>query len=235
MDEVQKKVQAVSTFSLSTDGWTSRNNESYIAIVAHFIDEETKLQSALLGCINYKERHTCQDLCNFMKDVMTDWHISHKVAAIVSDNAANILSAVRLGEWRSVSCFAHSLNLAVQEATKEISDILAQVKDIVEFFNRSTQDQKKLIATQQQMNLPVLELKQGVQTRWNSTVDMLQRIMKVKDAVIATLALLLSDLTITESDWQIIGVVLLLSPFYGITVKISAKRNLTFVKSYCVL
>ena len=44
--EVKKKVQAVSALSLSTDGWTSRNNESYIAIVAHFIDEDTKLQSA---------------------------------------------------------------------------------------------------------------------------------------------------------------------------------------------
>lgn len=46
--EVKKKVQAVSALSLSTDGWTSRNNESYIAIVVHFIDEDTKLQSALL-------------------------------------------------------------------------------------------------------------------------------------------------------------------------------------------
>ncbi|XP_047106376.1 uncharacterized protein LOC124775586 [Schistocerca piceifrons] len=128
MDEVQKKVQAVSALSLSTDGWTSRNNESYIAIVAHFIDKEAKLQSALLGCINYKERHTSQNLCNFMIDVMTDWHISHKVAAIVSDNAANILSAVRLVEWRSVSSFAQSLNLVVQEATKEISDFWRKLK-----------------------------------------------------------------------------------------------------------
>lgn len=229
--EVKKKVQAVSALSLSTDGWTSRNNESYIAIVAHFIDEDTKLQSALLGCINYNERHTSQNLCDFMKSVMAEWQISHKVAAIISDNAANILSAVRLGEWRSIACFAHSLNLVVQQATTEITDVITQVKNIVEYFHRSTQGQKKLTATQQQMNLPVLKLKQDVKTRWNSTFDMLQRIVQVKDAVIATVALQRSDLSIKEQDWEIIeGVLPLLKPFYEITVEISAEKNVTLSK-----
>lgn len=162
--DVLKKVQAVSALSVSTDGWTSRNNEGFIAIVAHFVDEETKLQSALLGCINYDERHTSENLCNLMKNVMAEWQISHKVAAVVSDNAANILAAVRLGDWRSIACFAHSLNRVVQQATKEIADVLTQVKNIVEFFNRSTHGQKKLRATQQ-LNLPVFKLKQDVQIR----------------------------------------------------------------------
>ncbi|XP_022827208.1 zinc finger BED domain-containing protein 1-like [Spodoptera litura] len=152
-DVIKKKVQAVPALSLSTDGWTSRNNDSYIAVVAHFIDEETKLHSGLLGCINYNERHTSQNLCKFLKHIMIEWDISHKVTAIVSDNAANILAAVRLGEWRSISCFAHSLNLVVQEATKVISDVLGRVKNIVEFFHRSTHGKYKLAAVQQ----PVLQ------------------------------------------------------------------------------
>ncbi|GBP41623.1 PiggyBac transposable element-derived protein 4 [Eumeta japonica] len=230
MDEVKKKVQAAPAICLRTDGWTSRNNDSYIAIVAHFIDEETKFHSALLGCINYNERHTSQNLCDFLKNIMAEWNISYKVAAIVSDNAANILSAVRLGEWRSISCFARSLSLAVQEATKEICDVLGRVKNIVEFFNRSTQGKLKLTATQQQMNLPVLKLKQDVQTRWNSTFNMLKRIVQIKDAVIATVAFLRPDLTLNERDWEVIGVLPLLSRFYEITVEISAEKNVTLSK-----
>ncbi|CAB3232682.1 unnamed protein product [Arctia plantaginis] len=85
--------------------------------------------------------------------------------------------------------------------------------------------------TQQQMNLPVLKLKQDVKTRWNSTFDMLQRIVQVKAAVIATVALQRSDLSIKEQDWEIIeGVLPLLKPFYEITVEISAEKNVTLSK-----
>lgn len=81
------------------------------------------------------------------------------------------------------------------------------------------------------MNLPVLKLKQDVQTRWNCAFDMLQRIVQVKDAVIATVALLRSDLNFNERDWEIIeGVLPLLSPFYEITLEISSERNVTLSK-----
>lgn len=51
----------MSVLSRSIDGWTSKNNENYTVIVDHFIDEETKLPSALLDCINYNGRHTNQN------------------------------------------------------------------------------------------------------------------------------------------------------------------------------
>lgn len=130
------------------------------------------------------------------------WNISHKVTAVITDNTANIIAAVRLGEWRSVGCFVQLLNLVVQKATKEILEVLLLIKSIVEFFNRSTQGQSKLRATQEQMGLPTLKLKQDVPTRWNSTFDLLERVVKVKDALIATIALLRLDLTIKEEDWE---------------------------------
>lgn len=81
------------------------------------------------------------------------------------------------------------------------------------------------------MNLPLLKLKQDVQTRWNSTFEMLQRLVQIKDAVIATVALLRSELTLNESDWAIIeGILPLLSPFYEITTEISAEKNVTLSK-----
>lgn len=91
------------------------------------------------------------------------------MGAIVSDNAANILAAVQLGEWRSVGCFAHSLNLFVQESIKAISDTLIKVKRTVEYFQRSTTGLNKLKSVQKQMTLEPLKLKQDVSTRWNST------------------------------------------------------------------
>ena len=85
-----------------------------------------------------------------------------------------------------------------------------QVKSIVEYL--STQRQKKLATTQKQFILPVLKLKQDVPTRWNSTYEMLQRIIQVKDAVITTIALLRPDLSIKQEDWEVIEEIL---PYSG--------------------
>lgn len=229
--EARIKIKAAVALSLTTDGWTSSNNESYIAVTAHFIDDETNLCSILLTCHAFNDRHTSENLCDFLRNVMIEWDILNKVTAVVSDNASNIINAVKLGKWRSIGCFAHTLNLVVQTATKEISDVLVQVKSIVEYFNRSTQGQNKLATTQKQLNLPILKLKQDVPTRWNSTYDMLQRIIQVKDAVITTIALLRPDLNIKQEDWEVIEEVLpLLKPFYEVTIEISAEKNVTLSK-----
>lgn len=156
----------------------------------------TEMQSVLLGCLNYNDRHTSENLVTFLRQMMQDWQITHKVTCVVSDNAANIQAAIRLGEWRPVSCFAHSLNLSVQNAIKSISDVLIKVKDVVEYFKRSYTAQVKLEATLKQMDLPLLKLKQECPTRWNSCYEMLQRIVKIKDAIISTLALIRSDLSL---------------------------------------
>lgn len=70
----------------------------------------------------------------------------------MSDNAANITAAIRLGQWRSIGCFAHSLNLIVQSGLNEVSDTVAKVKRIVEYFHKSTQGLRKLQEAQSQMN-----------------------------------------------------------------------------------
>lgn len=230
-ENIQKNLIEAHAVCLATDGWTSITNQSYIAVTAHFINSDTKLTTVLLGCLNYNERHTSSNLMAFLRQMAQDWRITHKITCIVSDNAPNILAAIRLGDWRSMSCFAHSINLAVQHSLSEIGDIVGKVKAIVEFFKRSAAGLTKLQDMQKQMNLPVLNLKQECPTRWNSCYDMLDRIIKVKDAVISTLALIKSDLTMQPHEWQIIEqVVPILQPFYEITIEISAEKFVTLSK-----
>lgn len=162
---------------------------------------------------------------------MADFNISNKITAIVSDNAANITAAIRQGQWRGIGCFAHTLNLVVQGALAEVNDSIVKIKKIVEYFHKSPHGLKKLQETQKQMQLPELKLKQDVVTRWNSTYEMLQRIIILKEAIISTLSLTRPDLSLPLEEWEMIKeIVPILKPFYEITIEISAEKSVTLSK-----
>lgn len=121
--------------SITTDGWTSVQNDSYIAVTTHFIDNDcTHLKSYLLSCFKYSDTHTSEHLKTELLRVIREWGLENRVAACTTDNAPNITKAVDLCNWRHVRCFAHSLNLVVQNAIKEIQDVKEKVGGIVGHF-----------------------------------------------------------------------------------------------------
>ncbi|KAJ8913361.1 hypothetical protein NQ315_008751 [Exocentrus adspersus] len=119
-EKLFQEVSQATAICITTDGWTSINNQSFIAVTAHWINTNYELCSNLLDCIPYDDRHTAVNLSNFLKGVFSNWKIENKVVCVISDNAANITAAIRMGGWRHLGCFAHSLNLTVQGALKEI-------------------------------------------------------------------------------------------------------------------
>ncbi|XP_053596606.1 E3 SUMO-protein ligase ZBED1-like [Microplitis demolitor] len=91
---------------------------------------------------------------------------------------------------------------------------------------------------QKQMDIPVLKLKQDVLTRWNSTYEMLNRVLKIKNAIIATLALMNNNLSLTTEDWIVIErVVPILKIFNDITVEVCTEKTVSLSKVivYCRL
>uniref|UniRef100_A0A8D8Z989 Zinc finger BED domain-containing protein 1 n=2 Tax=Cacopsylla melanoneura TaxID=428564 RepID=A0A8D8Z989_9HEMI len=230
--EVKSKLGIASAVCLTTDSWTSCNTESFLAVTAHFI-EGTELSSYLLDCVKFVDRHTSQNLANALMNIAKDYQIENKITAVVSDNASNITGAITINNWRQIPCFAHTLNLVVQDGLKNnIQGTLRKIKSIVEFFKRSTTGNAKLRATQVQLGLPELKLKQDVATRWNSTYDMINRILKLKDAVVTVIALLDTNLVpLTSAEWTIASqVVDILEIFNEVTVEVSAEKNVSLSK-----
>jgi len=200
-----------------------------MATTAHFFDTNTGLKSFCLDCTEFSDRHTADNISEKLKTIVRDWNIAHKVTAIVSDNASNVRSGIEKTNYRQVSYFAHNLNLAVQNGLKVISPITQKVKSIVEHFKRSHHALAKLHATQEQMNLPKLKLIQDVVTRWNSTYDMLQWFVKVKDAINSTLAVLQANVELlTSEEWIIVEKAsVVLEIFYEVTKEISGDQYVT--------
>lgn len=78
------------------------------------------------------------------------WSIENKISAVVTDNAPNIVNAIRLNNWRHVPCFAHVLNIGIQHGLDHIKSIMTKMKNIVEFFKQSSLALKKLQDIQKQ-------------------------------------------------------------------------------------
>lgn len=78
-------------------------------------------------------------------------------------------------------------------------------------------------------------MKQDCPTRWNSTYDMLDRVLKIKEPIIATLAILNNTElnSLTPNEWQVVDKSKdLLKVFYDVTVEISAEKNITISKKF---
>lgn len=230
--KVRDLLQSADTVTITTDGWTSITNESYLSVTVHFINEHMEMKSSLIECFKYNEQHTAVNLAEELKRVTEDWGIRDKVACVVSDSAPNIKAAIRLTGWKHIPCFAHTLNLIVQYGLENIRELLTKIKRVVEFFKRSTQASIKLKAMQEQLGEPALSLKLDVATRWNSTYEMLRRMFDVKNSVISVTAIHYPELpSITNDDTAVMNQICdLLKAFKDCTEEMSSEQHVTVSK-----
>ncbi|KAJ8872967.1 hypothetical protein PR048_026583 [Dryococelus australis] len=219
---------------MTTDSGISINNESFVAVTVHFVDSESKLSTFLLGCISFNETYCRKSKNTLLRSIAEEWGIDNKIVVVVTDNAPNIVTAVKLSSWRHLPCFAHTVNIIVQSCLQTISAI-EKIKTIVEFFKRSSSALARLKSTQEQMELPSLKHIQNVPTRWNSTYDMMSRILKIKEAVISTLAIVNPELNVlTTTEWDILQrAAEVLHIFNEVTTEIRVEKSLR--KKVCAI
>lgn len=234
LEGIKRQIAKAVAICVTTEGWTSITNDRYIAITAHYIDQESdKFNSVMIGCIHFEEWHTSSNLSEFLKSKFLEWGIENAIVAFVSDNTVNMLNAVRLGGWCSFTCFAHTINSVVQASVSKISDTIDKVKRIVEYFHRNKIAAEELRDIQQ-LDDTELKLKRDRGFGWNFTYDMLVRVKNMKDSIIATLLLLGSDLLLSQEDWEIIKKVIpILKIFHEIIKEICGEKYVS-ASSYIV-
>ena len=237
LEKTKQKVKANFKYSeyiaFATDGWTSLNNDSFVAITVHYIDNiECVLKTYLLGCYYYEKSHTAINLSEFMNACFNKWEISEKIEIAVTDNAANITSAINLNKKLChIPCLAHTINLIAQSGLVDIKNVHKKVKSIVEFFKRSTKSYIKLKQAQTQMGLPLLKSIQDVATRWNSTYDMFQRCIDIKEPLISTLAIIGNVENLSPDDFDIMEhYCSIFKRFKEMTVELSSEKGVSISK-----
>lgn len=89
-----------------------------------------------------------------------------------------MVKGMRLTELPDLSCSAHTLQLVINDglsSQRAVLDIIATLKSCAGHFGYSILAKQRLRAIQEELGLPTHRIIQAVQTRWNSTLHMLQR------------------------------------------------------------
>ena len=132
----------------------------------------------MLQAKNFHGSHTRDTILAAMKEMLNQFHIPlNKVQVILRDNASNMKKAMDKMGVRSLGCFAHTLQLVVDEgllSQRSVSDAIAVGRHIVGHFKHSPLAYSRLQDIQLQIQMQPKCLQQDVKTRWNSTYLMIE-------------------------------------------------------------
>lgn len=196
--EIKNEMKNCDYLSITTDCWTSINNESYMAITCSYI-KDWKIKSPVLETKFLEGRHYADYLAEQLSESVRNWEIENRVVAIVHDNASNIKSIGSMidKQYEDVPCAAHTLQICINNAmgtnkvtNHPISKTIGAANRLVSHFHHSTLANNELLKRQKIMNDKdemSYKLILSVKTRWNSVCDMFERLIKLRWPVVAVL------------------------------------------------
>lgn len=216
-------IQHAESLSFTMDLWTSRSHDPYLSLTAHYLTTDFIMKNMTLQCSHFPGEHTGSAIHGKVVELLKDWKISDEVVPlyVVSDNARNLISAFSFAspEITHTFCMAHTLQLGINDAVAEaqMGSLLKKCRSIVGHYKSSTKSRERLESLQLRLGLPQHSLCQMVETRWNSTYMMLDRLLEQREAVSADIAKSGKD-NLTATEWQLIeSYVLLLKPMFQAT------------------
>ncbi|XP_040065055.1 zinc finger BED domain-containing protein 4-like [Ixodes scapularis] len=178
---------------LTTDIWSSRQVTDYMSVTAHWMIQDQQgclsRRKAVMDMASFGQTHTAENIAEKLDSVVKRWlpPLDLEPGYVTTDNAQNVVRALRDVNMKRIPCMAHCLNLVVKgglsKAGPAVEDALKTSRAICGHFHHSATKMSKLAEIQRRQNLPQHQLLQDVPTRWNSTLYMVERLCEQRRAV----------------------------------------------------
>ena len=172
-------------------------------------------------------QHSAANLLSAFDRSLENWNIPRsKCHIVLRDNAANISKCFRDGNIDSAGCFAHTVQLCVNDgilSQRYVSDLVKVGHRIIGHFKHSSSAMDRLHSLQAELNLPKHQLIQDFPTRLNSTFFMLQRLLEQRRAITLYCAENESVTNLSANQWSVAeNVAAVLEPFEEVTREVSS-------------
>uniref|UniRef100_A0A8I6XXJ4 Zinc finger BED domain-containing protein RICESLEEPER 2-like n=1 Tax=Hordeum vulgare subsp. vulgare TaxID=112509 RepID=A0A8I6XXJ4_HORVV len=237
--------------SLTTNTWTSMQQQSYMCVTAHFLDTDWKLHKRIIGFFLISCRKG-EEIGKDVKRCLVYWGLE-KVFSITVDDASandgtisylkmvmnNAKTSIAKGQYIHMRCAAHAINLIVSDCLRELDIPVKRVRAAVRFIRNcpSRITQFKRCADLEKVDSKAF-LPLDVCTKWNSTYLMLKTAATYEkvfdrygddDPYFATELNSEEEPGVPEAlDWEYARKISeFLEPFYNLTVRVSAYNHCT--------
>ncbi|GAV07519.1 hypothetical protein RvY_17345 [Ramazzottius varieornatus] len=182
-----KLAQNDSGVAVTLDYWPSKL--ASLTITGTWVDADFVLHNGVLDFVQVSHPRTGEATFQVMKQTFLYYNIAQRVIAITTDNAANLGSARELlsNEFPNifhVPCAAHVLHLTVRPGIDEMKTTIDKIRVVSRragreaAFQRFIEIQNEIYIDQTPVLIPI-----DVETRWNSTYDMLAFALTLREAV----------------------------------------------------
>lgn len=215
--------------AFTTDCW-SGTTESLMSLTGHFISEDWSRMQVMLNVKPMTGSHTGSYIQETFLKMLEDWDIApERVVLVLRDGGANMVKGMTLAELPHVSCTAHTLQLIINDglsSQRAVLDIIGILKNCATHFGHSVLAKQRLKTIQEELGLPVHTIIQAVQTRWNSTLHMLQRMYEQRRALNVYAGEHGHISCLSASQWDIVcNLIDTLTPLEEITLEMSHSES----------
>ena len=111
-----KKLKNIDTLAVTTDLWSDRKLNSYMCLIAHFLNSGSKLTSTVLSFTVFHERHTSEQISYTIKKELKRLGVYDKTHTITCVGASNNCKSSKTLKAKRVHCIGHKLHLTVCNA-----------------------------------------------------------------------------------------------------------------------
>jgi len=180
---ISENMTKINSASIACDLWTSESYDSFLGIKV-FYSKDFKLMHHTLCCKPLSYPHTADNISNAIAEELLQYGLYDKTKFIVTDNAANMISAGKKLSMINIPCVIHTIQLSVKVFLEKMQQQIENCRKLCLFFRKSPKQRQRLNDFRKFLKRDKeLEIVVDEPTRWNSTEAMVKRLLEMNDDI----------------------------------------------------
>ena len=174
---------------MTTDGWTSRANESYISFTVVYVNGDWKMVTLVLSCSKNQGSTKREDLAASIEAMVKTHGLTVHVVVGNTDCEPSMVKVGRIliekGVLMHVGCTCHRIECVTAQVLDGpgMKKSMALAHAVVTRYTKSSQAAERLRELCGIVGIIPLRVIQDVETRWWSTQSMAERLVYLRRAV----------------------------------------------------